>query len=124
LKRIPTGTNAISVAVAFSLFHLISNPDKLQRLVQELREALPDHDGTGSISSEVLINLPYLSAVIEESMRLGAPLGTFARVAPEGGAVLAGQFVPGGTIVSVPAWAQNIDEKVGCETICDGDRLC
>lgn len=96
----------------------------MQRLVDELREAFPDHDGTGSISSEVLIDLPYLSAVIEESMRLGAPLGTFARVAPEGGAVLAGQFVPEGTIVSVPAWAQNIDEKVSCQTTCDSDHVC
>lgn len=44
-------------------------------------------------------------------MRLGAPLGTFARVTPKGGAVLAGKHIPEGTIVSVPSWTQNISEE-------------
>lgn len=55
--------------------------------------------------------LPYLDAVAEESLRLGAPLGSFPRIAPKGGAFIAGQFIPEGTIVGVPAWAQMISEE-------------
>jgi cytochrome P450 len=55
--------------------------------------------------------LPYLNAVAEESFRLGAPLGSFPRITPNGGAYIAGQFIPEGTIVGVPAWAQMISEE-------------
>jgi cytochrome P450 len=83
-----------------------------ERLVAELRAAfLDEEDGDPHLTTDRLATLPYLSAVTEESMRLGAPLGTFARVVPANGAMVAGRYVVGGTIVSVPAWAQNISEQ-------------
>jgi cytochrome P450 len=52
-----------------------------------------------------------LTAVVEESFRLGAPLGFFARVAPKGGAIIAGTDIPEDTIVGVPVWAQMTSEE-------------
>lgn len=55
-----------------------------------------------------LQDLPYLSAVINEGIRLGTPFPGLPRVIPEGGAILADTFIPERTIVGVPAWAQHI----------------
>ncbi len=57
-----------------------------------------------------LAELDYLNAVVNESLRLGAPLGNFPRVTPKGGAVIGGEYFAEGCIVSVPAWAQMISE--------------
>lgn len=44
--------------------------------------------------------MSYLDAVLKESMRL-LPIASWdlERVVPSGGAVIAGKFIPGGTIV-------------------------
>lgn len=47
-------------------------------------------------------------AVLSEAFRLYPPVaGQMPRVVPEGGAMIAGQFVPEGTIVSVAQWPAN-----------------
>lgn len=51
-----------------------------------------------------------MNAVVDESLRLGAPFPGLPRVAPKGGATLDGTFIPEGTIVGVPAWAQHTTE--------------
>jgi cytochrome P450 len=109
-----TGTNGVSAVFTLAFYHLISNPQILTKLITELREAYPSHDGMDALQLDTLSDLPYLSAVADESMRLGATFGSFPRVAPAGGAVLASRFVPEGTIVSVPVWAQNMSEKNFC----------
>ena len=104
------GTNGISTALIFACFYLASHPEIQKRLKEELVAAFPDIGSCDTLDTQYLSLLPYLSAVVEESLRLGAPLGTFPRVTPRGGAVLAGEFIPEGTTVFVPAWAQMISE--------------
>ena len=55
--------------------------------------------------------LPYLDAVVNEALRLGSPFPGLPRVVPAEGAVLDNVFVPGGTVVGVPAYAQEIAEE-------------
>lgn len=51
-------------------------------------------------------SLPYLNAVISESLRIYAPIpGQLRRIAPEGGCTISGLWVPGGTIVAVDGYA-------------------
>ena len=66
----------------------------MNRLVTEIRSAfLHDEDITFRTSAI----LPYLSAVIEESLRVYPPFVTsLARIVPHGGMLIDGQFVPGG----------------------------
>jgi cytochrome P450 len=59
----------------------------------------------------MLKELPYLNAVIEESLRLGAPFPGPWRVTPPEGAIVAGQALPGGVSLSVPVWTQHLDPE-------------
>ncbi|KAI3603472.1 benzoate 4-monooxygenase cytochrome p450 [Moniliophthora roreri] len=70
------------------------------KLVQELETAWPDKGSP--IPLERLEKLPYLTAVIKESLRLSFGVVTpMTRVVPDSGAVISGHPVPSGTIVSI-----------------------
>jgi len=56
---------AISVAIA--LYYLAKNPDKQQKLFEEIRRYVPDKDQP--VTSGNLSELKYLKACIKESMR-------------------------------------------------------
>lgn len=105
------GSNGISTAVTFALLYLALHPDIQTRLKTELQCAFTDSDGSHELNIQVLAELPYLNAVTEESMRLGAPLGSFARITPCGGAIIQGTAIPEGTIVGIPSWAQMTSEQ-------------
>ncbi|CAG7962115.1 unnamed protein product [Penicillium nalgiovense] len=75
------GSEAPSQVMAITLFHLLWNPETYQKLKAELDEGFPvvaDADWTK------LKNLPYLSAVLKEGLRLSAVVTTrLPRSAPE-----------------------------------------
>lgn len=61
------GTDTSSVTLTFCLLLLLNNPDKLAKLAKELDEAFPSRDDP--ITFEKTLNLPYLNAALNESMR-------------------------------------------------------
>lgn len=88
------------------LFNLITRPENkyiLDRLTTEIRSSFQSES---ELRFEDLAKLPYMTAVIEEGLRMfpSAPIG-FVRTVPEGGDTVSGQFIPGGTTVSVCMWA-------------------
>lgn len=90
--------------------HLLQNRAVYTKLTQELDEAYP----SGSLEAEdiaALAKLPYLSAVVNEGLRLSSPFPGMPRVVPPGGFVVKGQFLPEGYVVSVPTWAQHISSE-------------
>lgn len=94
--------------MTFIFVFLLSHPDVLARLLHELETAFPGSDDL--FNHSVLATLPFLNAVIDESLRLGTPFPGLPRVAPAGGLVLEDVVVPAGTIVGVPAYTQQISE--------------
>lgn len=100
------GSDTTSGVLTFVFYYLLTNKEAYNRLRAELDETFPDYDAP--LNREILMNLPYLSAVVEESLRLGTPFPGLPRVTPEGGATLAGEYIPEGTIVGVPAYSQAI----------------
>jgi len=56
-----------SYSTAFALYHLAKNPDKQEKLFQEIHRYLPDKDQP--VTSNILNELKYLKACIKESMR-------------------------------------------------------
>lgn len=97
------GGETTPTLISGMLFYLLNNPQKLAHLVSEVRHAF---EGVDEISVENLFQLPYLSACIEESLRLYPPIAAgIERVVPPGGAPIAGEVIPGGTIVLVAQYA-------------------
>lgn len=68
------------------------SPRVLDKLTREIREAF---ESDKDIRFEELVKLPYLTAVIEEGLRIfpSAPIG-FVRTVPEGGDTVSGHWVP------------------------------
>lgn len=77
------GTETTAWTLSVLTFHLLSNPDKLKKLRSELEKAIPD---VGALLPPIkdLEQLPYLTAVISEGLRLS--MGTSNRqfrIAPD-----------------------------------------
>ncbi|CAG8515706.1 8434_t:CDS:10 [Paraglomus occultum] len=116
------GSDTTSFSTFFTILMLVKNPDKLDKLMDELdkefydlpRDEIPDHDR--------LKTLPYLNAVINEAMRLW-PItldGGSGRVVPED-TIINGVFFPKDVLIVVnfyalhrssEYWGENVDEFV------------
>lgn len=107
-------TTAISLRAIF--YHLLRNPEKLQKLRDELTTA----ERTGRFSREDKLvrwteanELPYLGAVIKEALRIHPAAGLpLERIVPNGGATISGCYFPAGTIVGCSAWTIHRDRNV------------
>ncbi|KAF2834919.1 cytochrome P450 [Patellaria atrata CBS 101060] len=66
---IGAGTETTASTMASGIVRILSNPDILAKLKEELEDAIPNPNEMPSLSA--LQKLPYLTAVIKESLRLG-----------------------------------------------------
>ncbi|KAF4826986.1 Cytochrome P450 monooxygenase BOT4 [Colletotrichum tropicale] len=95
------GGETVATTLSALTCFLGQNPEKLERLNQEIRVAFKAYDEiTGSKAQQ----LPYLQAVINEGLRLFPPAsGGATRLSP--GFELHGQYIPEGTDISVSPWS-------------------
>ncbi|KAH0588957.1 hypothetical protein H2248_004739 [Termitomyces sp. 'cryptogamus'] len=95
------GSDTIRNACSLGTFHVLSNPEIHAKLINELRDTWPDRDV--KVGLERLEKLPYLTAVIKESLRLSHGVVTpLPRVVPSD-TVIAGKVTPQNAIVSMGA---------------------
>ncbi|KAF1928792.1 cytochrome P450 [Didymella exigua CBS 183.55] len=107
-------TTAISLRAIF--YNLIRNPDKLAKLCAEFEEL----EATGTfergnplVAWSDVRELPYLGAVINESLRTHPAAGLpLERLVPAGGVQLSDVFVPGGTNIGCSAWTLHLDKDL------------
>ena len=97
------GSESVTTALTGIINYLLRNPSQLRALTHEVRSTFQDEkDMTGTSISRV----PYLDAVLHEGLRLCPTIPDgMRRLVPHGGAIVAGQFLPEGTVVSIPQWA-------------------
>ena len=89
---IMAGSETSASAMSGCLYHLARSPRDTIRLVNEIRAKCHTED---EITFEAIADLPYLDAVLHESMRLYPAQPIFTpRIIPRGGAVVAGLHVP------------------------------
>jgi len=70
------GHDSTANMIAWSLYHIAKNPEIKTKLLEEIKEAGPPMDGTVP-SWSVVNNLPYMTQVLKESLRL-YPIVPFA----------------------------------------------
>lgn len=104
--NIIAGSDTTAAALTAIFYCLLKSPSTLSKLRDELSSAMD----AGNLSSPPTFKegnaLKYLQAVIQEAMRMHAPIGLpLQRVVPPGGYNICGHFFPEGTVVgvSVPA---------------------
>jgi len=101
------GHKATGIIVTYLMIELARNPKALAKLQEELA---PVTEGT---SAQVIDRLPYLHALLMETMRLWpGNFGPFPRDVPAEGATLGGFHVPGGTTVSASVYALHRNSDV------------
>ena len=95
-------TNAGSETTATTLsactYYLLRNPQVLRRLKEEIRGSFESEQ---DITVAAANKLPYLLAVLTETLRIHAPAPiSFPRFVTPGGATINGRWVPGGVSCS------------------------
>ncbi|KAF2106482.1 cytochrome P450 [Lophiotrema nucula] len=93
------GSETTGSALASIINQLIRHPETLRKASDEIRSAF---DSEQDIKVSNVAHMEYLTAVIQEGIRLGPPAAIgMPRVVPHQGTTISGQWVPGGTHVSV-----------------------
>lgn len=112
------GTLLPAWAMSLAVLHLLHKPSTLARLRDELCTAMPDPND--AISLARLEDLPYLGAVIQESLRLSlGSSGRLAQVAPHNDTLTCRDSVtgkawevPGGVLVSTTPYGSLMDSDI------------
>jgi cytochrome P450 len=95
------GSDTSATTLTYLVWCVCKHPEVKAALLRELA-TLPADGGYGD---QELKQLPYLNAVIEETLRIhGAAPASLPRVVPRGGASLAGYWLNEGTTVSSQAY--------------------
>lgn len=101
------GHETTASALSWAVYLLCKHPDVQTRLRAELRTQLPAIASPGSpISAADIDKLPYLNAVLQETMRVFPPVPLTLRETANNTTVQ-GHFVPRGTTVVICPWAVN-----------------
>jgi cytochrome P450 len=87
------GSESTSTMLTGTTNLLMRNPEKLHKLVEEIRNTFQDEK---SITLDASEQLPYLRAVFQEAFRLLPPVPTqIPRIVPPSGDTICGHFLPG-----------------------------
>ncbi|KAF8877294.1 cytochrome P450, partial [Infundibulicybe gibba] len=98
---IAAGSDTVGNTCTIGTFYILENKDVHRHLFEELKSVWPDQDS--HITLETLEKLPYLTAVIKESLRMSHGVVTpLPRIVPSD-TVIAGVRIPAGTSVAMGA---------------------
>ncbi|CAI0435808.1 unnamed protein product [Linum tenue] len=102
------GTDTSAAAVIWSMTYLMKNPKSMGKAQKEVRLAIGKK---GFVNEEDIQQLPYLKAVVKETLRLqpSAPL-LIPRESTQD-CILGGYEIPAKTVIHVNAWAIGRDPE-------------
>jgi cytochrome P450 len=110
-STISAGFDTSAFTMTTILYFLLKNPDSVKNLRDELDAAATNLSDPPRYTETH--QMEYLAAVIKESMRHFWFLSTLLeREVPQGGAEVAGRWLPGGTCVAVPAEVVHFDPSI------------
>lgn len=105
------GSTTTAIAMANAMYQLLAHPEYMQRLREEVDNALDEEDVVAPY--EKVKYLPYLRACLDESLRLFPPTTHgLPRSTPPEGANILGDYIPGGVSVSMSAYVVHRDPTI------------
>ncbi|SLM39398.1 cytochrome p450 monooxygenase [Lasallia pustulata] len=108
------GADTTGNALMLGSYYLLKSPKAYHTFKQELQELWPVLEQEPNLQD--LENLPYLNAVIKESLRMTTGVVTgLLRIVPSGGAKICETYVPAGTIVSCSSVFVHYDPNIFSE---------
>ncbi|KAH8885468.1 cytochrome P450 [Thozetella sp. PMI_491] len=113
MSTIGAGADTTAGTLAYTLLLLCKNPHAAQALRAELDEAVQSGALTSPPKWSQVSHLPYLEAVLKESMRI-FPIASWGldRIVPPSGATVCGQYIPCGTIMGCHIDSVHLDKGV------------
>ncbi|XP_023756353.1 3-beta-hydroxylase [Lactuca sativa] len=100
------GTDTTFTNLEWAICELLRHPQTMKRLQQEAREV---GQGRSMITEDSLDNMPYLKAVLKETLRLHAPVPLLILRESTQDVKLLGYDITAGTQVIINAWAISRD---------------
>ncbi|KAK0466636.1 cytochrome P450 [Armillaria novae-zelandiae] len=104
------GTDTTGNTMTIGFFHIMQNPDIYSKLMSELLEVWPSKES--SVSFEVLEKLPYLTAVIKESLRISNGVPVAKPRVVDTPTIIEGVLVPAGTTVGIGSTFVLMNEEI------------
>ncbi|KAI0205554.1 cytochrome P450 [Astrocystis sublimbata] len=114
LTQLIAGSDTTSNTSCALLYYAARTPGVLGKLQAELDAAIPDRDAKVP-DYESVRNLPYLEAVIQETMRIHSTsgIGLPRQIPPDSpGIHLLGHYFPAGTVLSVPTYTIHHSKEI------------
>jgi cytochrome P450 len=97
------GSETTATLLSGATFNLLKNRPVYDKLVAEIRSSFASEQ---EVTLERVSQLPYLLAVLNESLRMYPPVpSSLSRTCPSGGDFVEGFWIPEKTTVSAPHWS-------------------
>jgi benzoate 4-monooxygenase len=113
LTQLIAGSDTTSNSSCALLFHVVRTPGVMQKLQAELDASLPE--GLDVPTFDMVRDLPYLNAVVNETLRFHSTSGIgLPRQIPHGGKGMQynGHYFPPGTVLSVPTYSIHHSKEI------------
>jgi benzoate 4-monooxygenase len=113
LTQLIAGSDTTSNSSCALLFHVVRTPGVMQKLQAELDASLPE--GLDVPTFEMVRDLPYLNAVVNETLRFHSTSGIgLPRQIPHDGKGMHynGHYFPPGTVLSVPTYSIHHSKEI------------
>lgn len=102
LVLVMAGTETTALTLSLATYHLLDKPHLLKRLQTELQSSFPAAADDTIISYRDLEKLPFLTACLNESLRLSSPVsGRLPRIDPNSPITYGDYTLPAGTVISM-----------------------
>lgn len=112
-SNIFAGSDTTAISTRAIIYYLLKNPGCKAKLIEEIDGLRKQGNLSSPVSLAEADRMPYLQAVMYEALRLHPAVGmSLPRNTPEGGANIAGQHIPAGTVIGANPWVIHRNEEV------------